>query len=82
MPTPSFEILLAMVLMCMIWRESPFAFSRSAIHPTMGLKAHSDGDVLAHSLTDAILGAAGLGDIGELYPDTDMNLKMPTPWSF
>ncbi len=45
------------------------------IHPTMGLKAHSDGDVLAHSLTDAILGAACLGDIGELFPDTDEKFK-------
>jgi 2-C-methyl-D-erythritol 2,4-cyclodiphosphate synthase len=36
-----------------------------------GLAGHSDADVLAHAVTDAILGAAGLGDIGALYPDTD-----------
>ncbi|HUL04549.1 MAG TPA: 2-C-methyl-D-erythritol 2,4-cyclodiphosphate synthase [Gemmatimonadales bacterium] len=36
-----------------------------------GLAGHSDADAVAHALTDAILGAAGLGDIGGLYPDTD-----------
>jgi 2-C-methyl-D-erythritol 2,4-cyclodiphosphate synthase len=36
-----------------------------------GLVGHSDGDVLLHAITDAVLGAAGLGNIGELYPDTD-----------
>lgn len=35
------------------------------------LAGHSDADVLLHAVTDAILGAAALGDIGELYPDTD-----------
>jgi 2-C-methyl-D-erythritol 2,4-cyclodiphosphate synthase len=42
-------------------------------HPR-GLAGHSDGDVLAHALTDAVLGAAGLEDIGALFPSDDPSL--------
>lgn len=39
--------------------------------PGVGLVGHSDADALAHAITDAVLGAAGLGDIGEHFPDND-----------
>ena len=41
----------------------------------LGLEGHSDADVLAHAIADALLGAAALGDIGKFYPDTDMKWK-------
>jgi 2-C-methyl-D-erythritol 2,4-cyclodiphosphate synthase len=43
-------------------------------HP-LGLDGHSDADVLLHSISDAILGAAGLGDIGNHFPDNDLKFK-------
>ncbi len=46
-----------------------------AIPSETGTVAHSDGDVLLHALCDALLGAAGMGDIGEHFPDTDQKWK-------
>ena len=40
-----------------------------------GLRGHSDADAVCHAVTDAILGAANLGDIGRLFPDTDPRYK-------
>jgi 2-C-methyl-D-erythritol 2,4-cyclodiphosphate synthase len=42
---------------------------------TPGLEGHSDADAIAHAITDALLSAAGLGDIGEHFPDTDPKWK-------
>jgi len=49
----------------------PLVLGGVAIDHPRGLAGHSDGDVLAHALTDALLGAAGLGDIGGLFPSDD-----------
>ena len=49
----------------------PLVIGGVTIPHTRGLLGHSDADVLTHSLCDALLGAAGLGDIGTHFPDTD-----------
>jgi len=49
----------------------PLVLAGVAIDHPRGLAGHSDGDVLAHALTDALLGAAGLADIGALFPSDD-----------
>jgi 2-C-methyl-D-erythritol 2,4-cyclodiphosphate synthase len=55
----------------------PFALGRPLtlggilIPSEFGLDGHSDADAVCHAITDAILGAAGLGDIGEMFPDND-----------
>ena len=41
------------------------------IESEVGLAGHSDADAICHAITDAVLGAAGIGDIGEMFPDTD-----------
>src|SRR5438874_1790988 len=49
----------------------PLLLGGVAIPHPRGLVGHSDADVVLHAVTDALLGAAGLGDIGDAYPDTD-----------
>lgn len=53
----------------------PLKLGGIAVPFEKGLLAHSDGDVALHALMDAIIGAAGLGDIGMLFPDSDPQLK-------
>jgi len=53
----------------------PLILGGITIPHSQGLAGHSDADAVAHALTDAILGAAGAGDIGQLFPDTDPQWK-------
>lgn len=55
--------------------EGPLIIGGVPIPFEFGLLAHSDGDVVLHALTDALLGAAAMGDIGKLFPDTDPAFK-------
>ncbi|KGM28887.1 2-C-methyl-D-erythritol 2,4-cyclodiphosphate synthase [Photorhabdus aegyptia] len=55
--------------------EGPIIIGGVRIPYEQGLLAHSDGDVALHAATDALLGAAALGDIGKLFPDTDPAFK-------
>ncbi len=53
----------------------PLVLGGVVIPHTHGLLGHSDADALLHAITDALLGAAGLGDIGRHFPDTDPQFK-------
>jgi 2-C-methyl-D-erythritol 2,4-cyclodiphosphate synthase len=55
--------------------DRPLILGGLRIEHPRGLIGHSDADVVLHALTDALLGAAGLGDIGDAYPDTDPKYK-------
>ncbi|MFZ9034689.1 MAG: 2-C-methyl-D-erythritol 2,4-cyclodiphosphate synthase [Francisellaceae bacterium] len=55
----------------LVVKQKPLMLAGIEIESPLALEAHSDGDVVLHALTDALLGAAGLGDIGRHYPDTD-----------
>jgi len=62
--------------------ERPLFLGGVQIEYPRGLLGHSDGDVLLHALCDALLGAAGLGDIGGFFPDSDMRYKGASSASF
>jgi 2-C-methyl-D-erythritol 2,4-cyclodiphosphate synthase len=53
----------------------PLILGGVRVEHARGLAGHSDADVVLHALTDALLGAAGLGDIGDAFPDTDPAYK-------
>jgi 2-C-methyl-D-erythritol 2,4-cyclodiphosphate synthase len=55
--------------------DRPLVLGGITIPHTHGLLGHSDADALAHAITDALLGAAALGDIGKLFPDTAAEFK-------
>ena len=58
----------------------PLVIGGVHIPHTHGLLGHSDADVLLHAITDALLGAAALGDIGRHFPDTDAQFKGADSW--
>src|SRR6185503_18184908 len=51
--------------------DRPLVLAGVTVPHDTGLKGHSDGDAVAHAVIDALLGAAAMGDIGRLFPDTD-----------
>jgi 2-C-methyl-D-erythritol 2,4-cyclodiphosphate synthase len=51
--------------------DRPLVLGGVTVPDALGLEGHSDADALAHACTDAVLGAAGLGDLGDHFPDTD-----------
>ena len=65
-------------LRCVLWWVLTLK-TMSRLQHTRGCVAHSDGDVLLHCITDALLGALSLPDIGQLFPDSDPKWKARTP---
>lgn len=55
--------------------DRPLVLGGVEIPHDTGLRGHSDGDAIAHAVIDALLGAAAMGDIGRLFPDTDARWK-------
>jgi 2-C-methyl-D-erythritol 2,4-cyclodiphosphate synthase len=55
--------------------ERPLVLGGCEFAGSLSLEGHSDGDAVAHAVTEALLGAAGLGDIGQRFPDTDPALR-------
>jgi 2-C-methyl-D-erythritol 2,4-cyclodiphosphate synthase len=55
--------------------KRPLKLGGVTIEHASGLAGHSDGDAVAHAVIDALLGAAAMGDIGRLFPDTDQRWK-------
>ena len=49
----------------------PLILGGVTVPSELGLEGHSDADILSHAITDALLGAAALGDVGQMFPDTD-----------
>jgi len=56
-------------------KNIPLYLGGRRIKSQLGLKGHSDGDVILHAISDAILGALGKGDIGKYFPPTDKKIK-------
>jgi len=56
-------------------KNRPLILGGVNIPSELGLSGHSDADVISHAVVDSLLGAAGLGDIGEHFPDTDERYK-------
>ena len=55
--------------------DRPLILAGVTVHPSRGVEATSDGDVVAHAVIDAVLGAAALGDIGSMFPSSDPQWK-------
>ncbi len=73
-PLPALRIGEGWDIHCLV-ADRPLIIGGVRIPYPLGLLGHSDADVLLHAITDAVLGAAALGDIGQHFPDTDVQFK-------